>query len=67
MTEEWTAQQCADEWGIKLKTWHSYVARRQAPGPLRRIGRTPLWSAAEVRDYPRTGQGTRTDLTDKEK
>lgn len=45
---EWTAQQCADAYGIKPKTWHSYVARDQAPSPVRHIGRTPLWNTAEV-------------------
>jgi hypothetical protein len=60
--EEWTATQCADAWGIKLKTWHSYVAREKAPEAVRRIGRTPLWDAAEVRDWPRPGRGARTDL-----
>jgi hypothetical protein len=45
---EWTAQQCADACGVQLKTWHSYVARGQAPPPVRRIGRTPLWNTAEV-------------------
>lgn len=62
MAEEWTAQQCADHWGVKLKTWHGYVAREQAPKAVRRIGRTPLWDAQEVRDYPRPGRGARTDL-----
>jgi hypothetical protein len=45
---EWTAQQCAEAWGVQLKTWHSYVARDQAPKPVRRIGRTPMWNTAEV-------------------
>lgn len=62
MGEEWTAQQCADVWGIKLKTWHGYVARDQAPKPTRHVGRTPVWDPDEVRDYPRPGRGARTDL-----
>lgn len=64
--EEWTAQQCADEWGVKLKTWHSYVSRSQAPAPARRVGRTPVWNPDTVRGYERSGQGKRTDLTEKE-
>lgn len=64
--EEWTAQQCADEWGIKLKTWHGYVARKRAPGPSRHIGRTPVWDPDTVRRYVRSGQGRRTDLPSKE-
>lgn len=57
--EEWTAQQCAKAWGVQLKTWHSYVARNQAPAPVRRIGRTPMWSAAEVTAV-RSGRTPRT-------
>lgn len=53
MSEEWTAQQCAKEWGVKLKTWHGYVARGQAPQPKRRVGRTPVWDADKVRTWPR--------------
>ncbi|MEU9333163.1 hypothetical protein AB0D49_08355 [Streptomyces sp. NPDC048290] len=48
-TEYWTAQQCADNWGIALRTWHGYVARDQAPKPWRHEGRTPLWLADTVR------------------
>ena len=62
--QEWTAQQCADEWGVKLKTWHSYVARSQAPPAKRHVGRTPLWDPETVRHYVRTGQGKRPDLTE---
>ncbi len=61
-TEEWTAQECAENWQVRLRTWHGYVARDQAPRPVRHVGRTPLWNATEVRTWPRAGQGTRTDL-----
>ncbi|MFC1418606.1 hypothetical protein [Streptacidiphilus cavernicola] len=61
--EEWTAQQCADAWGIKVKTWHGYVARGQAPPAKRHVGRTPVWDPETVRTYDRQGQGKRTDLT----
>lgn len=62
-SEEWTAAQCSAAWDIKVRTWHSYVARDQAPKPVRHIGRTPLWKASDVRDWPRHGQGARTDIT----
>lgn len=62
MTEEWPAERCADYWGVKLRTWHGYVARRQVPQPARHAGRTPLWDAAEIRaaaaGRPRAGQLT---------
>lgn len=61
--EEWTADQCAAEWGVKPKTWHSYVARGFAPKRVRKVGRTPLWDATEVRSWTRPGRGARTDLT----
>lgn len=64
--EEWTAAQCATAWSVKARTWHSYVARSQAPKPIRHIGRTPLWDAAAVRSWPRHGQGARTDITKEE-
>lgn len=62
--EEFTAAQCAEVWGIKTKTWHSYVARGHAPQPARHAGRTPLWDAAQVRTArtQRPGAGTRTDI-----
>lgn len=66
-TEEWAAERGASEWGVKPKTWHSYVARGFAPKPVRRVGRTPVWDAAEVRSWPRPGRGARTDLTNKER
>lgn len=62
MNDEWTAAQCADEWGIKVRTWHGYVARNQAPKPARHVGRTPVWDAEAVKTYPRPGRGARTDL-----
>lgn len=62
--DEWTATECAEEWGIKPRTWHSYVARGQAPKPDRRVGRTPVWDAETVRAYPRPGRGARMDLID---
>ena len=60
--EEWTVQQCAEHVGIKASTWRSYVARDQAPQPIRRIGATPVWDAAQIRAWRRPGQGSRTDL-----
>lgn len=65
-TEEWTADQCADHWGIKRRTWHGYVARGYAPKLKRRVGRTPVWDAHTVRTWPRPGRGTRTDLNNPE-
>lgn len=58
----WTAQECAEYWGVKLRTWHSYVARGQAPGPVAHIGRTPLWAPTDVTGWDRPGRGrARTD------
>lgn len=50
----WTAQECADAWGVKLATWHGYVSRGQAPAPLP-DGRT--WDPDAVRTFPRPGVG----------
>ncbi|QJY49844.1 hypothetical protein HOP40_32140 [Pseudonocardia broussonetiae] len=54
VSEAWTAQECADAWGVKLATWHGYVSRGQAPAPLA-DGRT--WDADAVRTFPRPGAG----------
>ena len=50
----WTAQECADAWGVRLATWHGYVSRGQAPAP-RPDGRT--WDPDAVRSFPRPGVG----------
>jgi hypothetical protein len=60
---EWIAKQCADAWGVKPNTWRAYVARGQAPQPIRRVGSTPVWDPAQVTGWPRPGQGARTDRT----
>lgn len=54
--------------GVTPQTWSEYVARGRAPKPAAYIGRTPLWSRAEVEEWlaTRPGQGARTDLTRKE-
>jgi hypothetical protein len=64
--ELWTAPQCAAEWDVQPKTWHSYVANGLAPKPDRAdyVGRTPRWRADVVRaaKKARPGQGKRSDL-----
>lgn len=57
--ELWTVQQCAEFVGVKPPTWRAYVKRGQAPAPLRRFGRTPIWDATTVRQWKeeRPGQG----------
>jgi hypothetical protein len=62
--EEWVAAECATYWNIEPSTWRSYVARKQAPQPKRRVGRTPVWDPEVVRAWKRSGQGARTDLSD---
>lgn len=49
---------------MTVSTWASMVSRHQAPQPDERIGRTPRWSEATIRDWAanRPGQGARTDL-----
>lgn len=36
---------------IKPRTWSAYVARGQAPQPVKRVGREPLWDPADIRAY----------------
>lgn len=47
---------------IEPATWRSYVSRGQAPQPVRRVGRTPLWDPTDILAWERPGQGARTDL-----
>ncbi|WP_224274109.1 AlpA family transcriptional regulator [Streptomyces sp. LS1784] len=52
----WTRQQVLDYLRaagrpIAPGTWSSYVARGQAPAPVRRVGRTPLWNPAEIKAW----------------
>lgn len=36
---------------IEPGTWSSYVARGQAPAPVRRVGRTPLWALEDISQW----------------
>lgn len=36
---------------ITASTWRAYVARGQAPAPVRHVGRTPLWDAEQIRAW----------------
>lgn len=42
---------------ITPATWRSYVGRQQAPQPVRRVGRTPLWDLGEVQEWHARWQG----------
>ncbi|MGH3779853.1 MAG: hypothetical protein ACRDR6_27850 [Pseudonocardiaceae bacterium] len=63
--ETWTVTQCAAAWKVKEVTWRYYVATDRAPQPLPGFDkqRRRRWSPEAVLDYPRPGQGQRTDLT----
>lgn len=62
LADLWTAQQCADHIGVALRTWHAYVYRptrdHPAPKPVDKIGRTPVWSPDEVREWHRNRPGS---------
>ncbi|MDP3889838.1 AlpA family transcriptional regulator [Nocardioides sp.] len=62
MGSEITSDQAAAIVGVNRDTWFGYVAREQAPKPVRRIGRTPLWDEDEVKTWHqnRPGKGART-------
>ncbi|WP_257886316.1 helix-turn-helix transcriptional regulator [Rhodococcoides fascians] len=49
---------------ITSSTWRSYVARGQAPKPIRRISNAPLYSQKAIEQWiaDRPGSGARTDL-----
>ena len=55
-----------EETGTELSasTFRGYVSRGQAPAPVEKIGRTPLWKRSEIVAWAnnRPGQGARTDI-----
>lgn len=56
---ELTRAEAATLAGVAPDTWGAYVSRGQAPAPIRRVARTPLWDEAEVRAWAerRPGRG----------
>lgn len=61
----WTAQDCADAWGVKRTTWLHYVRYDRAPAHDHYDPDTgeKVWAAETVRNYERPGPGARTDLS----
>jgi hypothetical protein len=63
----WTAQECAEHWGVEMSTWRDYVSRDYAPQPLPGFDdqRRRRWDPAAVRKAfdERPGRGARTDIT----
>ncbi len=55
----WSADECAEAWGVRTPTFLGYVSRGQAPAPLPEPGPDGRrrWDAAAVRSFPRPGAG----------
>ncbi|NQE86245.1 hypothetical protein [Nocardia terpenica] len=57
-----TAQECADEADVELRTWHAYVNRptktNPAPKPKVKVGSTPLWDENEFRAWKANRPGS---------
>ncbi len=55
----WTAQQCAEAWGVRVPTFLAYVSRGQAPAPLPDPGPDGRrrWDPDALRSWPRPGAG----------
>ncbi|QHE72671.1 helix-turn-helix transcriptional regulator [Rhodococcus sp. WAY2] len=49
---------------LSISTFRGYVSRGQAPAPVEKIGRTPLWKRSDIIEWAhnRPGQGARTDI-----
>lgn len=62
MGQEITSDEVAELAGVGRNTFLSYVSRKQAPQPVRHVGRTPVWDAEEIDHWlkNRPGQGDRT-------
>ena len=61
MTVEITSDRAAALAGFAVRTFTGYVARGQAPKPIRHMGRTPVWDEAEIKAWMenRPGRGAR--------
>lgn len=61
MGREITSDEAAELAGVARKTFSGYVARGQAPKPVRHVGRTPVWDEAELKAWManRPGPGDR--------
>jgi predicted DNA-binding transcriptional regulator AlpA len=61
MGREITSDEAAEIAGVARKTFSGYVARGQAPKPVRHIGRTPVWDEDDMRAWMnnRPGHGAR--------
>lgn len=61
MGQEITTDEAASLVGVTRKTFSGYVARGQAPKPVRHVGRTPVWEEQEIKDWlaNRPGRGSR--------
>jgi predicted DNA-binding transcriptional regulator AlpA len=46
-----TVPDCATRAGIASSTWRAYVSRGQAPKPVTRVGREPLWDVEMVEEW----------------
>lgn len=60
----WTADECAQAWGVAASTWRDAVADGRAPAPLPGFDeqRRRRWDPGAVTGWARPGQGARTDL-----
>lgn len=56
---EITSAEVGDLTGVPRQTFSGYVARGQAPKPIRHVGRTPLWDEDEIKAWKegRPGSG----------
>lgn len=57
MEGELTSEEAAKIAGVARQTFAGYVARGQAPKPTRHVGRTPVWSEAEILEWMKTRPG----------
>lgn len=61
MGRQITRDEAAKIAGVTPGTFSGYVTRGQAPGPVRHVGRTPLWDESRVQAWSdaRPGRGAR--------
>lgn len=59
---EWTSEDVLRYLAIRGRnmapaTWYSYVSRGQAPQPIRRVGRTPVFDPLQIIAYAEASTG----------
>jgi len=54
--ELWRLHQIIVEFGVTKRTVYNWIKRGQFPKPCKKIGGTPYWDAAQIKDFVQIGE-----------